>query len=80
MNQPVQASLGKLLKRIHQDERGAVSLETILVVAAIAIPVILFVYKVGWPKIQKLFTDGMTSLETEAGNVSTGGTSSGTGN
>lgn len=74
MNQPAEASLGKLLQRIHQDERGAVSLETILVVAAIAIPVILFIYKIGWPKIQKLFSDGLEKLETEAGNVS-GGTS-----
>ena len=78
MNQPTEASLGKLLKRIHQDERGAVSLETILVVAAIAIPVILFVYKVGWPKIQKLFTDGINNLETQAGSVSDG--TSGTSN
>jgi Flp pilus assembly pilin Flp len=72
MNQSVEPSLKKLFKRIHQDERGAVSLETILVVAAIAIPVILFVYKIGWPKIQKLFTDGITNLQTEAGNVSNG--------
>ena len=54
MNKPVQASLGNLLKRVHADERGAVSLETILVVAAIAIPVILFIYKVAWPKIEDL--------------------------
>ena len=72
MNQPAKDSLGKLLKQIHQDERGAVSLETILVVASIAIPVILFVYKIGWPKIQKLFSDGINNLQTEAGNVSNG--------
>lgn len=69
MNQPVQASLGHLLKRVHADERGAVSLETILVVAAIAIPVILFIYKIGWPKIHGMFSKGMEDLTNQAEQI-----------
>ena len=70
MYQPARASLGELFKRVHQDERGVVSLETILVVAAIAIPVILFIYKIGWPKISKIFTDGLEGLGVEADRIS----------
>ena len=32
-----------LLSRVHRDERGAVSLETILIVAAIALPILIFI-------------------------------------
>jgi Flp pilus assembly pilin Flp len=63
MNKPVQASLGNLLKRVHADERGAVSLETILVVAAIAIPVLIFILKVGWPKLKDMFEENLKALE-----------------
>ena len=73
MSKPAQASLGNLLKRVHADERGAVSLETILVVAAIAIPVILFIYKVAWPKIQKMFEEGMTDLTNQSKSIHTPG-------
>lgn len=69
MSKPARASLGNLLKRVHADERGAVSLETILVVAAIAIPVILFIYKIGWPKIQKMFEEGMTDLTNQSKSI-----------
>jgi Flp pilus assembly pilin Flp len=69
MNKPVQASLGNLLKRVHADERGAVALETILVVAAIAIPVILFIYKVAWPKIHTMFSEGIDDLTNQSKNI-----------
>lgn len=54
---------GALLGRVHRDERGAVSLETILIVAAIALPILIFLIKYGWPRVQNYFYDGMEKLE-----------------
>ena len=59
----------KLLKRVHKNERGAVSLETIMIIGAIAIPVLIFLLRWGWPKIKEYFTTGMTNLENEADNA-----------
>jgi len=55
--------LWKLLRRVHNDEKGAVSLETILIVALIALPILIFLYKVGWPRIREYFTQGLDDLE-----------------
>ena len=41
--------------RIHQDEEGSVSLETVLIIGAIALPILIFLIKVGWPQDQGLF-------------------------
>jgi Flp pilus assembly pilin Flp len=62
-------SLRSLLKRVHNDERGAVSLETVLIIAAIALPILIFILKFGWPKIKNYFNKGMTDLETESDRV-----------
>ena len=62
-----QSPLLQLLRQVHSDERGAVSIETILIVGAIAIPILIFVIKVGWPRIKDYFNKGMTDLETGAG-------------
>jgi Flp pilus assembly pilin Flp len=62
-------SLRSLLKRVHNDERGAVSLETVLIIAAIALPILIFILKYGWPKIKNYFNKGMTDLETESDRV-----------
>ena len=51
----------ELLSRVHNDERGAVSLETILI----------FLIKFGWPRIKDYFNDGLNELEeggTDAAN------------
>jgi Flp pilus assembly pilin Flp len=56
-------SLWSLLRRIHRDEKGAVSIETILIVAAIAIPILIFIIKFGWPRIKTWFNQGMDELE-----------------
>ena len=53
----------ELLRRLHRDERGAVSFETILIIAAIALPILIFLLKVGWPRIKALWTKGMTDIE-----------------
>ncbi|HEX5102840.1 MAG TPA: hypothetical protein VFV87_03465 [Pirellulaceae bacterium] len=62
--------LMRLLARIHRDERGGVSIETILIIAAIALPILIFLIKVGWPRVKSFFDSGMTDLETGAGSAS----------
>lgn len=61
--------LRQLLQRVHSDEEGAVSLETVLIVGAIALPILIFLISVAWPRIQEFFNDGMDQLETEADDV-----------
>ncbi|MEO8499112.1 MAG: hypothetical protein ABI614_28945 [Planctomycetota bacterium] len=60
---PAVTSLWGLLRRIHRDEKGAVSIETILIIAAIAIPILIFIIKFGWPRIKTWFNQGMDELE-----------------
>lgn len=62
----------RLLQRIDQDERGAVSLETVLIIGAIALPILIFVIKFGWPKIRDYFFTGISNLETESNRVQQG--------
>ena len=57
------AGLWTLLKQVHHDKRGGVSIETILIIAAIAIPILIFIIKFGWPRIKTWFTEGMDELE-----------------
>jgi Flp pilus assembly pilin Flp len=66
------ASLRKLLQRVHKDERGAVSLEHILIIGAIALPILIFLIKFGWPKIRDYFNTGISNLETETKRVQDG--------
>lgn len=63
------SDLKKLLARVHRDERGAVSLETILIVGAIALPILIFVIKVGWPRIKGFFNTGLNDLEQNRQNA-----------
>jgi Flp pilus assembly pilin Flp len=60
-----------LRSRLHRDERGAVSLETILIVGAIALPVLIFLIKFGWPRIRDYFSRGLENLE-EASDAAAG--------
>ncbi|MEQ8791010.1 MAG: hypothetical protein RIC55_32410 [Pirellulaceae bacterium] len=53
----------KLLKRIHRDEKGGVSIETVLIIAAIALPILIFIIKFGWPRIKKWWETEMGVLE-----------------
>ncbi len=59
-------------KWVHHDDRAAVSLETILIIGAIAIPILIFVLRFGWPRIRDYFSRGMENLEREADSVSGG--------
>jgi len=62
-------TLRSLIKRVHADERGAVSLETILIIGAIALPILIFLIKVGWPRVKDYFTKGMDNLEEGSENA-----------
>lgn len=75
----MQGSWRRLLQRVHRDERGAVSLETILIVAAIALPILIYILKFGWPMIKKYFETGIQNLENEGSNVTNGTNGGGTG-
>ncbi len=55
--------IGSVLRRLHRDERGALTLETVLIIAAIALPVLIVIVKYGWPAIRNYFDRGLESLE-----------------
>jgi hypothetical protein len=59
-------SFWRLLEKVHRDEQGAISLETVLIIGAIAIPILIFLIKVGWPRIRTYFESGMSDLEQGA--------------
>ena len=58
-------SLRKLFQKLHRDERGVVSLETVLIIAAVALPVLIIIIKFGWPRIKEYFDEGLDELERE---------------
>jgi len=62
-------SLGRLLWQVHQDQRGSVSLEQILIIGAIALPILIFLIKFGWPRVKGYFNQGLEDLETERNNA-----------
>lgn len=62
MNRMKTQSLRDVLRHVHADEEGAVSLETILIIGAISLPILIFLIKVGWPTIKAYFTSGMDEL------------------
>jgi hypothetical protein len=64
-------SFRNLLRRVHRDQRGAVSLETILIIGAIALPILIVIIKYGWPKIYGYFNKGLDDLETETDRITT---------
>lgn len=63
VNEAPAGDLWTLLKQVHRNEQGAVSIETILIIAAIALPILIFIIKFGWPRIRKFFNEGMDELE-----------------
>ena len=68
----MKSSLVTLLRKVHQNEEGAVSLETILIVGAIALPILIFLIKYGWPRVKEYFNQGLTDLEAGADTAKTG--------
>lgn len=63
--------LRELLHRVHRDQEGGLSLETILVIGAIALPILIFLIMVAWPRIKDFFNAGMTDLEQGATDART---------
>ncbi|MEI8372467.1 MAG: hypothetical protein WCJ35_06485 [Planctomycetota bacterium] len=63
------SSLLKLLRKIHEDEDGSISLETILVVGAIALPILIFLIVKAWPTIKAFFNTGVEELTNGANNA-----------
>lgn len=61
-----------LLRRVHHDEDGAMSLEMILILGAIALPVLIFTIKIGWPKIKNYFNQGLEDLEAVSDQAKNG--------
>lgn len=59
----------ELLDRIHNDEHGAVSLETILIIGAIAMPILIFLLKYGFPKIKQYFYQSLNNLQGSSNDV-----------
>ncbi len=70
-------SLLKLMKKIHDDENGSISLETILIIGAIALPILIFLLTQAWPSIKNYFNTGLQDLENDATNASGAGTGTG---
>lgn len=64
-------SLWDILRKVDQDEQGSVSLETILIIGAIALPILIFLIKVGWPRIKAYFDRGLQELEEGADQART---------
>jgi Flp pilus assembly pilin Flp len=62
----------ELLDRLHNDENGAVSLETILIIGAIAMPILIFLLKYGWPKIKNYFNNSLDNLQNSSDTVING--------
>ena len=63
------SSMG-ILRRLHEDEQGAqVSLENVLIIGAIALPILIFLLKVGWPMVKNYFLRETQELTREADNV-----------
>jgi hypothetical protein len=61
------------VRGLHRDERGAVTIETILIIGAVALPVLIFLLRFGWPVIRDFFVEGESLLERESDRVSNGG-------
>jgi len=64
-------SLLKLVKRIHESEEGSISLETILIIGAIALPILIFLLVKAWPTIKAYFNQNLEDLTNDANNVPT---------
>ena len=69
---PTKSRFKRLLSQLHRDERGGVSLETILIIGAIALPILIWTIKFGWPKIRNYFDRGLQNLENNTNNATNG--------
>jgi len=63
--------LVNLLRKVHEDEAGVVSLETVLIIGAIALPVLIFLIKYGWPLVKTYFNTGIQNLQENSDQAQT---------
>ncbi len=66
------SAVHRLIQRVHNDERGAVTIETILIIGAIALPILIFVLRFGWPRIRDQFFEGVEDMQSLSDDVSQG--------
>ena len=45
--------LWNLLKQVHNNEDGVISIETILIIGAIALPILIFLIVKAWPTMRE---------------------------
>ena len=57
-----------LFKRLHEDQQGVVTLETILIIGAIALPCLVFLLKYGWPVIRNMFQTQLQEMDDSVKN------------
>jgi len=60
------SKLRNWLRGVHAEERGAVTIETIMLIGAVAVPVLIFLLRFGWPTMRKAFVDGVSQVHVEA--------------
>ncbi|MCC6123754.1 MAG: hypothetical protein IT426_02230 [Pirellulales bacterium] len=64
-------SLWSLLKKVHENEEGAVSLETVLIIGAIALPILILLLWAWNNKIKPYFNQGLDNLEAGSNTAQT---------
>jgi hypothetical protein len=70
-------SLVSLLRKVHEDEAGVVSLETILIIGAIALPILIYLIMKAWPAVRNYFETGMNDLQTDPSTAGSNGSTLG---
>ena len=63
--------LANLLRKVHEDEAGVVNLETVLIIGAIELPVLIFLIKYGWPLVKTYFNTGIQNLQENSDQAQT---------
>ena len=63
-------SVWNILRKVHENEDGAISLETILILGAIALPILIFLIKFAWPTIKQYFNQGVSDLQNDSTTAS----------
>lgn len=59
----------RLARTVRRDEQGALSLEAVLLIGAIAIPVLIGFMKWGYPRVKSYFLDGVNDLEVQTDTI-----------
>ncbi|QDU40911.1 hypothetical protein Mal4_52740 [Maioricimonas rarisocia] len=60
------------IRTFHRNESGALSLETVLILGAVAVPLLVFVLRFGWPRVRLMFEDRLDGVHDEADRIREG--------